>query len=140
MLEAQYFAFQLGNYSEASSLLMSTLEKSLQPWGHWTLLNDLYHQILPHVEKSTQPYYLQRLGLRQRDWGNWKVAESYYQKALVIAQEEENERLIAGLTGQLGDIERNRGNWAAAESLYHQSDQNSVIKGNRDEIAATNII
>ncbi|MEM1293607.1 MAG: tetratricopeptide repeat protein, partial [Cyanobacteria bacterium P01_H01_bin.162] len=137
VLEAQYFAFQLGNYSEASSLLMSSLEDYLTPWGYWTLLNDLYHQILPHVEKSTRPYYLTRLGLRQRDWGNWDLAESHYQKALVVAQEEDDEGLIANLNGQLGDIERNRGNWDAAESLYHQSLKIKESLGDRSGMATS---
>ncbi|HEY9836197.1 MAG TPA: hypothetical protein V6D27_04820, partial [Vampirovibrionales bacterium] len=67
VLEAQYFAFQLGNYKEASRLLMGTIEKYLEPWGYWNLLKDLYEQILPHVDEKTRPYYLQRIGLRYRD-------------------------------------------------------------------------
>ena len=49
LLEAQHFAFQLRNYSEAWSLVSWELEKYLSPWGHWTLLQNLLEEILPHV-------------------------------------------------------------------------------------------
>ncbi|OYQ64537.1 hypothetical protein B9G53_11445, partial [Pseudanabaena sp. SR411] len=119
VLEAQYFAFQLGNYDEAKSLIYQ-IEDYLKFWGYWSLLLELCEQVLPYLEKSSQPYILQRIGSRHKAWGNWNEAEKYYQDGLSIAKELNNQSFIANLIGQLGDIERNRGNWDAAESLYRQ--------------------
>ncbi|MCT7976416.1 tetratricopeptide repeat protein [Laspinema olomoucense] len=120
LLEAQYFAFMLGIYNEASSLLMGQIEDYLTPWGYGNLLKDLYEQILPHVDEGTRPYYLSRIGLRYRDWGNWDEAEEYYQNALTIAQKQKNKSLIAGLQASLGYIQQDRGNWDEAERLFRQ--------------------
>ncbi|WP_271254213.1 tetratricopeptide repeat protein [Pseudanabaena sp. Chao 1811] len=119
VLEAQYFAFQIGNYDEAKSLIYQ-IEDYLEFWGYWSLLLELYEQVLPYLKKSSQPYILQRIGSRHRAWGNWHEAEKYYQDGLSIAKELDDQSLIAGLTGNLGGIERNRGNWDAAESLFRQ--------------------
>jgi tetratricopeptide (TPR) repeat protein len=122
VLEAQYFAFRLENYDEASHLLMGTLEKHLEPWGYWDLLQELYEQILHYVNEDARPYYLQRIGSKYRDRGNWNKAKKYYQNALEIAQETKNNKnLIAGLLGHLGDMERLCGRWDKAEGLYQQS-------------------
>ena len=118
-LEAQYFAFELGNYTEAETLIYR-LEKYLEPWGHWTLLKELYEQILPHLDEESQPYILQRLGSRYRSWGDWQQAEAYYREALRLAQGHGNRGLIACLWRLLGEIEQNRGSWEAAESFYRQ--------------------
>ena len=134
LLEAQYFAFQLGNYREASTLL-GTTEKYLEPWGYWNLLKDLYEQILPHVDEDTRPYYLQRMGWRYWHWGNWDAAEKYYQDGLKIAQVQNDRSLVAGFQGQLGDIERLRGNWEKAENLYRQSLELSTELGDRAGMA-----
>jgi tetratricopeptide (TPR) repeat protein len=134
VLEAQYFAFQLGNYDEAKGLIYQ-IEKYLEFWGYWSLLLELYEQVLPYLEKSSQPYILQRIGSRHRDWGNWNEAEKYYQDGLSIAKELDNQSLIAGLTGQLGYIENVRGNWDAAESLYRQSLQLRTELGDRAGMA-----
>jgi tetratricopeptide (TPR) repeat protein/transcriptional regulator with XRE-family HTH domain len=136
VLEAQYFAFQLGNYKEAGSLIMSKIENYLKPWGYWSLLKDLYEQILPKVDKEDRPYWLQRIGARYRDFGNWDEAERYYQDALAIAQEQDNKIIIAGTQGQLGDIERNRGNWEEAQRLYRQSLELRTELGDRSGMAS----
>ncbi len=120
LLEAQYFAFQLGNYSEAKNLIYQ-LETYLQPWGYWTLLKDLCEQVLPHLDRASQPYILSRIGSRYRDWGSWDEAERYYRQALDIAEAVEDHSLTASLTILLGVIEWSRGNWNAAERLYRQS-------------------
>lgn len=134
LLEAQHFAFQLGNYSEAENLIYQ-LEKYLEPWGYWTLLKDLCEQILPHLDRASQPYILSRIGSRYRDWGSWDEAERYYCQALDIAEAVKDRGMVAGLTGQLGDIERNRGNWEAAERLYRQSLELRTELGDRYRIA-----
>jgi tetratricopeptide (TPR) repeat protein len=134
LLEAQYFAFQLGNYSEAKTLIYQ-LEKYLEPWGYWTLLKDLCEQILPHLDRASQPYILQRIGSRYRDWGDWNQAERFYQQGLRLAEATGNRYLIAGLTGHLGDIERNRGNWEAAERLFRQSLELRTELGDRAGMA-----
>lgn len=41
ILEAQYFAFKLGNYRESAYLLVGTLTKYLRFWGYWNLFKDL---------------------------------------------------------------------------------------------------
>jgi tetratricopeptide (TPR) repeat protein len=119
LLEAQYFAFQLGNYGEAENLIYE-LEKYLDPWGYWALKKELCEQVLPHRPRASQPYILQQMGSIYRDWGDWNQAETYYHQALDLAQAENDHRLVAGLQGLLGDIERNRGNWDEAERLYRQ--------------------
>jgi hypothetical protein len=67
VLEAQHFAFMLGNYSEASNLLMWTLEQCLRTWGYWNFLKDLYEQILPHVDDDDRPVCLRQIGRIYRD-------------------------------------------------------------------------
>jgi tetratricopeptide (TPR) repeat protein len=136
LLEAQHFAFQLGSYDEAESLIYQ-LEKYLEPWGHWTLLQGLYQQILNRIPENSQPYILQRLGSRERDWGNWDQAEKYYQAGLELAEKHQDRSLIAGLTGNLGDIEHSCGNWDAAERLYRQSLQLREELGDRSGMASS---
>lgn len=136
LLEAQYFAFQLGNYSEATSLIYQ-LEKYLNPWGYWALNKELCEQVLPHLDRASQPYILQRIGFMYCGWGDWNQAETYYQQALDLAKAEKDQGLIAGLQGQLGDIERKRGNWDAAEQLYRQSLELRTELGDRSGIAST---
>ena len=119
LLEAQHFAFQLGNYGEAENLIYQ-LERYLEPWGHWTLLKDLCEQIVDRLDDDSRPYILSRIGSRYRDWGNWDQAEQYFRQALKLAQRNDDKSMIAGATGQLGDIERKRGNWDAAERLFRQ--------------------
>jgi tetratricopeptide (TPR) repeat protein len=136
LLEAQYFAFQLKKYDEAEDLIYKA-EKYLEPWGNWSELMELYEQILPHVKRYSQPYILQCIGMRHRDWGNWDKAEQYYREGLAIAEAVEDKGLIAGFTGHLGSIERNRGNWDAAESLYRQSLQMSQELGDHSGMASS---
>jgi len=137
LLEAQYFAFQLGNYQEASSLLMGEIEKYLEPWGYWSFLKDLYEQILPSVDEETRPYYLSRIGSRYRDWGSWDTAEKYYQDGLKIAQAQNNQSLVANFKRQLGDIARYRGKWDEAEKLYWQCLEIETQLGDRAGMASS---
>ncbi|MEG4406655.1 tetratricopeptide repeat protein [Microcoleus sp. MON2_D5] len=119
VLEAQPFAFRLGNYGEAYYLIPDTY---LRRWGYWNLSKELYEQILPYVEGDRRSYCLTILGAIHRDFGNWDLAEKYFKDALSIAEEENgNKSGIATSWGLLGDIERNRGNWDEAERLYQQS-------------------
>jgi tetratricopeptide (TPR) repeat protein len=135
VLEAQHFAFMLGNYSEASNLLMWTLEQCLRTWGYWNFLKDLYEQILPHVDDDDRPVCLRQIGRIYRDFGYWDIAERYFKDALVIEQEEEDKRGIANSLSCLGDIERNRGNWDEAERLYRQSLELRTELGDRSGMA-----
>ncbi|MGF2036569.1 MAG: tetratricopeptide repeat protein, partial [Nostoc sp. CmiVER01] len=121
VLEAQYFAFQLGNYSEASYLAIGTLGEYLRWWGHWSLLKDLCEQVLSQMDEEKRGICLQWIGVIHRDLGNWDEAARCFQNALAIAQKQESKSNIAYCNGLLGDIERNRGNWDAAETLYRQS-------------------
>ena len=121
ILEAQYFAFQLGNDREAYSILKYELWEYLYSWGSWNFLKDLYEQILPYVDEDETAYCLISIGAIYRDTGNWDKAETYFQDALAISQKQENRSLIATSQGMLGDIALNRGNWDEAEKLYRQS-------------------
>jgi tetratricopeptide (TPR) repeat protein len=134
LLEAQQFAFLLGNYGEATNLIYK-LEKYLNPWGYWALKKELCEQVLPHLDRASQPYILQRIGLIYRDWGDWNQAETYYQQALDLAKAENNRSLIAGLQGNLGDIEQYRGNWDEAERLFRQSLELRTELGDRSGMA-----
>jgi tetratricopeptide (TPR) repeat protein len=136
VLEAQHFAFQLGNYSEAQDLIYK-LEKYLQLWGHWLLLKQLCEQILDRINEPSLPYILARLGSHERDWGNWDAAETYYRAGLKLAEKHQDRGVIANLTGQLGSIERNRGNWDAAERLYRQYLQMMEELGDRSGMASS---
>ncbi len=121
VLEAQYFAFQLGNYSEAFYLVTVTLGEYLKWWGHWSLLKDLCEQVLPHIDEEKRCICLQWIGIIHRDLGNWDEAAGCFQNALAIAQKQESKRSIASCNGLLGYIERDHGNWDAAETLYQQA-------------------
>ncbi|MEH2403872.1 tetratricopeptide repeat protein [Nostoc sp.] len=119
VVEAQYFASQLCDYSLALYLL-DTLVKYLRWWGHWSLLKDLCEQLLPHIDEDKRCICLQSIGITHRDLGNWDEAAICFQNALAIALKQESKRNIASCNGFLGDIERNRGRWDAAETLYQQ--------------------
>ncbi|MCL1462987.1 tetratricopeptide repeat protein [Argonema galeatum] len=137
VIETQYFAFQLGNYSEASSLLIGTLEKYLRRWGHWSLLRELYEQILPHIDDDERPIFIRQIGRTYRDFGNWDIAERYFQQALSIAQNQNIKSEIANALQYLGDIEQSRGNWDEAERLYRQSLQLRTELGDRAGMASS---
>jgi tetratricopeptide (TPR) repeat protein len=137
ILEAEYFAFQLKNYSEAYYLVFGTLGEYLRLWGHWNLLKDLCEQILPYIDERQSCICLQCIGIIHRDLGNWNEAVVYFNNSLAIAQKQENKSLIAYCHGQLGDIERNRGNWDAAEVLYRQSLEVMTELGDRSGMAAS---
>jgi hypothetical protein len=55
VLEAQHFAFRLGNYPEAYYLIP---DEYLRRWGYWNLSKELYEQILPYVEGDRRSYCL----------------------------------------------------------------------------------
>jgi len=138
VLEAQHFAFRLGNYREAYSLIVYKLNENLTRWGEWTLLQELYEKILPHVEDNDRSYCLIFLGAIHRDFGKWDLAEKYFKEALSIAEEEEdNKSGIAASLGMLGDIERNRGNWDEAEKLCRQSLEMMTELGERSNMATS---
>ena len=137
VLEAQHFAFQLGKYSEAWSLLKWNIEDYLEPWGNWSLLKDLYEQILPHVDDDDRPYCLRAIGCIHRDCGNWNEAENYFQDALSLSQEQDSKSGIATSLGLLGDIERHRGNWDEAQRLYRQSLELMTQLGDRSGMATS---
>jgi len=138
VLEAQHFAFRLGNYREAYSLIVYKLNENLTRWGEWTLLQELYEKILPHVEDNDRSYCLIFLGAIHRDLGKWDLAEKYFKEALSIAEEEEdNKSGIAASLGMLGDIERNRGNWDEAEKLCRQSLEMMTELGERSNMATS---
>ncbi|MCW5315070.1 tetratricopeptide repeat protein [Nostoc sp. KVJ3] len=121
VLEAQYFAFQLGNYSEAYYLVTETLREYLRWWGNWNLLKDLYEQVLPHIEEEECCICWQWIGRIHRDLGNWDEAAKCFHNALAIAQKQESKTNLAYCNALLGNIEQFRGNWDAAETLYRQS-------------------
>ncbi|WP_228056643.1 tetratricopeptide repeat protein [Microcoleus sp. LEGE 07076] len=118
VMEAQHFAFRLGNYGEAYYLIPN---EYLRLWGYWNLSKELHEQILPHVEGERRSYCLIELGAIHRYFGNWDLAEEYFKDALSMEEENSNQSGIATSLGMLGDIERNRGNWDEAERLYRQS-------------------
>ena len=118
VLEAQHFAFRLGNYLEAYNLIPS---EYLRRWGYRNLSKELYEQILPYVEGQRRSYCFRALGAIHRDFGNWDLAEKSFKDALAIAEEEYNKSGMASCWGLLGDMERNRGNWDEAEKLFRQS-------------------
>jgi len=134
VIEAQHFAFRLGNYREAYYLIPDTY---LTRWGYWNLLKNLYEQILPYVEGNRRSNCLINLGAIHRNLGNWDLAEKYFKDALAIAQKENNQSGIATSLGMLGDIERNRGNWDEAEKLYRQSLEVETELGDRWGMASS---
>ncbi|MEH2014619.1 tetratricopeptide repeat protein [Nostoc sp.] len=134
VLEAQYFAFQLDNYSEACYLL-NTLVTYLTWWGHWSLLKDLCEQVLPHIDGEKRCICWQWIGTIHRDLGNWNEAARCFQNALAIAQKQESKRNIANCNGLLGNIERDRGRWDAAETLFRQCLEVETELGDRSGMA-----
>jgi tetratricopeptide (TPR) repeat protein len=135
VLEAQHFAFMLGNYSEASSLVSGKIQEHLKIWGYWNLLKDLHTQILPYIDEDERAWFLRDIGLMNRKLGNVEIAEKYYREALSIDQEQDSKSGIASSLGMLGDMERNRGNWDEAERLYRQSLEVETELGDRSGMA-----
>ena len=138
VLEAQYFAFQLGNYREAYYLVvLGTLREYLRWWGHWSLLKDLCEQVLPHIDEEERCIGLQLVGIIHSDLGKWDEAAKCFQNALDIAQKQENKRSIASCNGLLGDIERECGRWEAAKKLYCQCLEVMTELGDRSGMATS---
>lgn len=136
MIEAQHFAFKLEKYNVASNLLTGELERCLESWGYWSLLKGLYEESLLYVHKDEYPYFLERIGLRNRDIGEWKKAEKYYQIALTITEKHNNEFLTASLKEHLGDLEKLRGNLDRASHLYNQALKIRIKLSDRSGIAS----
>uniref|UniRef100_UPI00403F163D tetratricopeptide repeat protein n=1 Tax=Microcoleus sp. OTE_8_concoct_300 TaxID=2964710 RepID=UPI00403F163D len=134
VLEAQHFAFRLGNYLQAYYLIPG---EYLTRWGSWNLSKELYEQILPYVEGERRSYCLRALGVIHRNFGNWDLAEKYFKEALAIAEKENNQSSIATSLGMLGDIERNRGNWDEAEKFYRQCLEVETELGARSGMASS---
>jgi hypothetical protein len=134
VLEAQHFAFRLGNYLEAYNLIPS---EYLRRWGYRNLSKELYEQILPYVEGQRRSYCFRALGAIHRDFGNWDLAEKSFKDALAIAEEEYNKSGMASCWGLLGDMERNRGNWDEAEKLYRQCLEVETELGDRSGMASS---
>ncbi|MEG4006385.1 tetratricopeptide repeat protein [Microcoleus sp. Pol11C1] len=132
VLEAQHFAFRLGNYPEAYYLIP---DKYLTMWGYWNLSKELYEQILPYVEGDLRSYCLIEIGGMHCLFGNLGLAEKYGKDALAIAEEEDNKNRIVSSWALLGNIERNRGNWDEAEKLYRQCLEVETELDNRSGIA-----
>ena len=137
LLEAQHFAFQLRNYSEAWSLVSWELGKYLSPWGHWTLLQNLLEEILPHVQDTDKGRCIELIGIIERDRGNWDAAERLFRQSLKVEEELGDRSGMATSWGVLGDIERDRGNWDAAERLYRQSLKVEEELGDRSGMATS---
>ncbi|MBZ8178687.1 tetratricopeptide repeat protein [Oscillatoria salina] len=135
VLEAQFFAFQLGNYREAY-LLVNNLGSYLRPWGHWNLLKDLCEEVLPYLDGDYYGICLQWIGVIYRDLGRWNEAKKYFTEALANAEKQESKEDIAYSVGLLGEIERNRGNWDEAQRLFRQSLQLHEELGDRTGMAA----
>jgi len=134
VLEAQHFAFRLGNYLSAYYLIPG---EYLTRWGYWNLSKELYEEILPCVEGERRSYCLINLGEIHRDLGNWDLAEKSLKEALSTAEKEDNKRHIATSLGRLGDIERKRGNWDQAEKLYRQCLEVETELGARSGMASS---
>ncbi|MBD0261773.1 MAG: tetratricopeptide repeat protein [Tolypothrix sp. Co-bin9] len=135
VLEAQYFAFELGEYSQAWSLLTSRLYKYLQVWGNWNLLKDLYEQILFKLNAEQHPHCLARIGVFYYQLGNWDIAERYLQNAVSKAQEQEDKHSIVLSLSWLGCIERDKGNWNTAKQMYQQCIELCQELGERSNMA-----
>ncbi|MEG3988673.1 hypothetical protein QUA13_16235 [Microcoleus sp. S28C3] len=56
VIESQHFAFQLGNYRKAYLSIKYSLNYYLKRWGYWTLLQELYEKILPHVDERERSF------------------------------------------------------------------------------------
>jgi tetratricopeptide (TPR) repeat protein len=134
ILEAQHFAFRLGNYLEAYYLIPGAY---LTRWGYWNLSKELYEQILPYVEGQRRSYCLIILGALHRDLGDWDLAEKSFKDALAIAEAEENKSGMANSWAWLGYIEGKRGNWDEAEKLYWQSLEVETELGDRSGMATS---
>lgn len=120
VLESQYFAFQLGNYTEAYNLL-NELGKYLWRWGNWNLFRDLYEQILVVIEEEKRAVCNLNIGITYYMFGGWNLAEKYFKEALSQYQDQREKSGIAKSLYWLGNIQRHRGNWEQAKLLYRQS-------------------
>jgi len=141
VLEAQYFAFQLGNYSEAFNLLRNPIDKYIRPWGHWSLLKELYEQIMPQVQEDIDRVIcLQVIGIINRHRGEWDEAERYFWESLTDAKKAGEKSGIAAALGLLGDMKRDRGNCLLAERLYRQSLKLRQELGDRQGMATVLVV
>ncbi|MEC4880822.1 MAG: AAA family ATPase [Scytonema sp. PMC 1070.18] len=117
-LEAQYLSFYLGNYKEAYKLLNSSAKKYLKRWGYWHLLQELYEKLLPYLSNIELSECLHSLGESYFDFGDWQLAEKYFNMALSIAQEQSYENLEEMSTLSLQLIESERQSRDLEEQSY----------------------
>ena len=137
MLEAQHFAFQLCNYSEAWLMLDWYLIEKLYRWGHWSQLEELLLQISKCVKGVEKARCIGWLGIINRDTGNWDEAERLCQRSLRLREALGDRLGMATSWGILGDIERNRGNWDEAEHLHNRYLEIMEELGDRSGIATS---
>ena len=136
LLEAQYFAARSRHYARAINSMVGFLEEYLRRWGHWTLLKQLYEEILPYADDDAdRRFCLRALGAIHRDWGNWDDAERYFRDTLASAREQENWSDVATSLALLGDLARSRGDWNDAERLYRQALELRLKLGDRAGMA-----
>jgi tetratricopeptide (TPR) repeat protein len=125
IIEAQYFAFQLGKYREAIYLVLENLERYLRRWGYWKQLNEIYQLIIPYVneyvDKIDLPGFLCRIGISYKDISDINSAEYFFQNALKMAINNVSEHDTAYALECLVDIEDKKGNWDIAAGMIRQS-------------------
>ncbi len=112
LIEAHYHACKAEKYDEAANIIFDTeLYESLDRWGNYRILVELYTMMLPHdhfsaeillSDKQTHGAVLGNLGNAYSDLGQVEKAIQYYEKALAIAQEIGDRRGEGNRLGNLG--------------------------------------
>lgn len=135
LIEAHYHFCKAEEYDEAvtiaSIIFDSNLDERLNVWGYSKNLIEIYELILHkdhlkdnfHFGKQTYGALLSNLGNAYRNLGDPNKAIEYYESALKIAKENNDEKAEGNNLGYLGNAYRNIGKLEESTKYYENAIQ-----------------
>ena len=130
LIEAHHYTCMAKEFDQAFKIISgNNLEEQLDNWGNYTVLIDLYSEMLPEnygsdiLVKDVEAHglILGNLGTAYRKLGELRKAIEYYEQALEIIPESENRSVEGILLGNLGLSCRKLGELRRAIEYYEQA-------------------
>ena len=139
-IEAYFFSYKIGDYSEAFDLLNSKLSKQLIQWGYWIFLKEICEQLLPFLEQNEKVSCLLFIGDVCIEFGELEKAEECFQNALPVAllQNDKNNFEICNLKLKL--IENFRQVDVLDEMSFNSISQYKKLYPNSSELTGFNFL
>lgn len=139
-IEAYFFSYKIGDYSEAFNLLDNKLSKQLMQWVYWTFIKETCEQLLAFVEQNEKVTCLLLMGDVCIEFGELEKAEECFQNALPIAalQNDKNNFEICNLKLKLIDNIRQAD--VLDEMSFNSKSQYKKLYPNSDELTGFNFL